>query len=668
MVGFEEIGNTKSNNNQKKGSTTPVLDNFSRDLNELALAGKLDVVVGREKEIERIIHILSRRKKNNPIIVGDAGIGKTSLVEGLALKIVSGDCPEKILDKRIVLLDLASLVAGTKYRGQFEERLKIIMDELIKNPEVIIFIDEIHTLIGTGNSSNSLDASNILKPALARGEIQCIGATTLDEYRESFEKDGALERRFQKMVLDAPDKKETLKILKSAKVHYEDYHNVSYLDDILKLCVDLADKYITSREFPDKALDIMDEAGAKAQMQVELPDTLIQLRTEVEDIKQEKEKVVKNEDYDRAAELRDEERKILDRLMKEKKTFETELKHRKKPITEEMVLDVVSVMTKIPINKLTLNDVDDLIDLDEKLKKIIIGQDNAIDIIVRAIQRNKVGIREHNKPIGSFIFLGNSGVGKTFLARQIAKEVFGSEDSLIRVDMSEYQEKHTVSRIIGSPPGYVGYGKGGELTEKVKNKPYSVILFDEVEKANRDIFSILLRILDEGSITDSLGKKIDFKNTLIIFTSNLGVKKIEEFGAGLGFGNKGALYDESVKQDMIEREMKRFFAPEFLNRIDETIIFNSLSKDNMMAITKLELASLNGRLVDMGYNIRFEASLIDHLSEVGYDIKFGARPLKRAIRDLVETFITDGIMKKVIIPETKYKMGWTKNGVALRKR
>ena len=637
----------------KKGSdkNTPVLDNFSRDLNKLAEEGKLDPVVGREKEIMRIAQILSRRKKNNPIIVGEPGCGKTAIVEGLAMKIYECDCPKNLSDKRIVSLDMNSIVAGTKYRGQFEERMKVIIEELQNNPNIIVFIDEIHTIVGAGSSSGSLDASNIFKPALARGEIQCVGATTLDEYRKNFEKDGALERRFQKIIVDPSTKEETLTILKNSKPKYESHHKVFYTDEILNLCVELADRYITDREFPDKAFDILDEVGARSQVDLKLPENIEKLKYELSLIKVEKLDVIKKQKYELAADLRDKERKILTKLDEEKKKFEDQLQQSKREISEELVYEVVSNMTKIPVNKITIDETKSLVNLEQTLNDIVIGQEDAVKKISKSIRRNRVGIKDPNRPIGSFIFLGSTGVGKTFLAKKLAKEIFGNEENLIRVDMSEFQEKHTISRLIGSPPGYVGHEEGGQLTEQVKNKPYSVILFDEIEKANKDIFATLLQMLDDGHMTDGLGRKINFKNCLIIMTSNIGVKKLQDFGNGVGFksNNNSEAIKEEYKRDILKKELSKFFAPEFLNRIDDVIIFNSLKKEHIDKIVKLEIDKLIGRLKSMKYNISYESSVIDLISEVGFDEQYGARPIKRAIQDKIEDLISE----KILLDEIK---------------
>ena len=640
---------------QSSDSSTPVLDNFSRDLNKLAEQGKLDPVIGRDREILRIAQILSRRKKNNPIIVGEPGCGKTALVEGLAIKIVNGECPRNLVDKRIVNLDLTSVVAGTKYRGQFEERMKVIIEELQANPNIIVFIDEIHTLVGSGNSAGSMDGSNIFKPALSRGELQCIGATTLDEFRKNIEKDGALERRFQKVLVEPSSVAETIQILKNVRDKYESYHKVSYTDEIIETCVKLADRYITDREFPDKAFDILDEVGARMQTELKVPPVIEDLKKKAAEIKQQKIDVVKKQNYEQAAQLRDKEKKLLDKLETEKTKFEEQLIKDKQKITLEDVYDVVSNMTKIPVNKMSLDDSKALINLDKELIGKVIGQDAAVVKIAKAIKRNRLGIKDPNRPIGSFVFLGSTGVGKTHLAKQLAKEMFGSVDSLIRVDMSEYQEKHTVSKLVGAPPGYVGYEEGGQLTEKVKNKPYSVILFDEVEKAHKDVFTILLQILDDGHVTDSLGRKINFKNTLIILTSNLGVKKLQDFGTGIGFSNN-TYGNEEAKKQVLMKEMKNFFSPEFLNRIDDTIVFNSLSPEDIKKITEIELKKLVARLDEMKYTISYDETLVDYLAKIGFDELYGARPLKRAIQDKVEDLLSEEVLTGKMVENKSYQI------------
>jgi ATP-dependent Clp protease ATP-binding subunit ClpC len=644
-----------------------VLDNFSRDLNKLAEAGKLDPVIGREREILRIAQILSRRKKNNPIIIGEPGCGKTALVEGLAIKIVKGECPRNLMDKRIVNLDLTSVVAGTKYRGQFEERMKVILEELQSNPNIIVFIDEIHTLVGSGNSSGSMDGSNIFKPALARGEVQCIGATTLDEFRKNIEKDGALERRFQKVVVEASSVSETIQILKNVREKYESFHKVHYSDEVIETCVKLADRYITDREFPDKAFDILDEVGARMQTELKTPEIIEELKKKATEIKQLKLDVVKRQNYEQAAELRDKEKKLLTKLDQEKLKFEEQMSREKQVIMLEHVYDVVSNMTKIPVNKMSVDDTKALLDLDKNLIGKVIGQDDAVVKIAKSIKRNRLGIKDPNKPIGSFIFLGSTGVGKTYLAKQMAKEMFGSEDALIRVDMSEYQEKHSISKMLGTTAGFVGYEDGGHLTEKVKNKPYSVILFDEIEKAHKDIFTILLQILDDGHVTDGQGRKINFKNTLIILTSNLGVKKLQDFGTGIGFSTN-SYSNEEIKKQMLMKEMKNFFSPEFLNRIDDTIVFNTLKQDDIKKITDIELKKLMNRLTDMKYTIGYDDTLVDYLAKVGYDELYGARPLKRAIQDKVEDLLSEEVLTGKLVEGKTYVIKVVEDNVVIQKK
>jgi len=642
---------------QTTSSKTPVLDNFSRDLIKLAEQGKLDPVIGRDMEITRIAQILSRRKKNNPIIIGEPGCGKTAIVEGLAMKIFQGDCPQNLADKRIVSLDMTSIVAGTKYRGQFEERLKVILDELHENPDIIVFIDEIHTIIGAGNSSGSLDASNIFKPALARGEVQCIGATTLDEYRENIEKDGALERRFQKVMVDGATYEETLEILHKIKPFYEKHHKVNYTDKALEACVTLAGRYITDREFPDKAIDVMDEVGAKSQINVKLPEEIEELKMQAHSIKEEKVMVVKKQKFEEAAQLRDREKKLLAKLEDAKAKFLEEQNKNRSEVTEDMVYETISSMTKIPVSRLNTDEVESLLNLENNLKQSVIGQDEAVLKISKSIRRNRVGIKDPNRPIGSFIFLGSTGVGKTHLAKKLAEEIFGDEEALIRVDMSEYQEKHSMSRLIGSPPGYIGYNEGGQLTEAVKNKPYSVVLFDEVEKANKDIFSLLLQMLDDGHLTDSFGRKINFKNCLVIMTSNLGVKKLQDFGTGVGFNTEAKMSkDEEMKKVLLQKELKNYFTPEFLNRVDEVVVFNSLKEDEVYQIVEIELSKLLKRITKLGYNITITKGVKDYIASVGFDEKYGARPIKRAIQEKIEDLLSEEILKKNIQLKKKYSL------------
>tara|TARA_R100000664_G_C2758824_1_gene148047 strand:- start:2679 stop:4712 length:2034 start_codon:yes stop_codon:yes gene_type:complete len=657
---FEQDPGSKKPKKDKKeelSSRTPILDNFSRDLVLLASEGALDPVIGREKEIRRVAQILSRRKKNNPILIGEPGCGKTALIEGLAMKINNGNCPRNLLDKRIFTLDLTSLVAGTKYRGQFEERMKAVLEELRDNPDIIIFIDEIHTVVGTGNSSGSLDAANIFKPALARGEVQCIGATTIDEYREHIEKDGALERRFQKVSVEPTSVKDTITILSNLKERYEDHHKVIFSEQIISLCVNLADRYISDREFPDKAIDILDEVGAKAQVDIEYPKEIELLREKIDKLKKEKVQVVKSQKYEKAAQLRDKEKVFLNDLTECKERWENEMEITRKEITEDDVYEIVSQMTKIPLTKLNKNEIRTLLNIDKNLEKSVIGQSEAIDKISKAIRRNRTGIREGKRPIGSFMFLGSTGIGKTHLAKAIASELFGDASSLIRVDMSEYTEKFTTSRLIGSPPGYVGYNEGGQLTESVRNKPYSVILFDEIEKAHGDVFNLLLQILEDGHLTDGSGRKVNFKNTLIIMTSNVGAKKSQDFSNQLGFttqSNSGR--KEEHKKEIIKKELKNTFKPEFINRIDEIVFFNHLKPKDVKQITKLEINKLIDRLEEMDYKITYESSVVNFISKEGFDETFGARPIRRTIQDKIEDFISEEVLRENIVPGKKYTL------------
>jgi ATP-dependent Clp protease ATP-binding subunit ClpC len=630
----------------KKGSRTPILDNFSRDLNRLAEEGKIDPVIGRDTEVRRIAQIISRKKKNNVIIVGDSGVGKSVLVEKLALLIVKGDCPSNLIDKRILSLDLTSLVAGTKYRGQFEERIKAILNELQNEPNIIIFIDELHTMVGAGNASGSMDAANILKPALARGEIQCIGATTFDEYKKHIEKDSALVRRFQKITLKEPTKDETVLILRNLKDVYQDFHKVKYGDDVIETIVNLSSQYITDRQFPDKAIDVLDELGSNKKTNIKIPDIIENLKKESEKIKESKILVVKTQDYEQAARLRDEERKILLKLEDEKNKWSEKQKDSLIPITVDDVYQMVSDMTGVPISKLDSNETEKLIKLEENLSSKIIGQKDAISIISRSIRRNRVGIKENNRPIGSFIFIGSTGVGKTYLAKTIAELIFGDSNKMIRVDMSEYMEKHNLSRLIGSPPGYVGHDEGGQLTEKIKNNPFSVILFDEIEKAHKDVYNILLQIMDEGHLTDSFGRKVNFTNTIIIMTSNVGAKKVSEFGGGLGFVTSSSeSQKEQIKKSIVEKSLKQQFNPEFLNRIDDIVLFNTLNKEDIKKIIEIELKKLENRLSVKNYKISFDESVLNEIEKLNTMEEYGARPVKRIIQNLCEDFLSDEILK-----------------------
>ncbi|HEV8270055.1 MAG TPA: ATP-dependent Clp protease ATP-binding subunit [Chitinophagaceae bacterium] len=627
-------------------SKTPVLDNFGRDITRLAETGALDPIVGREREIERVSQILSRRKKNNPILIGEPGVGKTAIVEGLALRIVQRKVSRVLYDKRVISLDLAALVAGTKYRGQFEERMKAIMNELEKNRDVILFIDEIHTIVGAGGASGSLDASNIFKPALARGELQCIGASTLDEYRMYIEKDGALDRRFQKVMVEPPSVDETIMILTNIQSKYEDYHNVSYSVEAIDACVKLSDRYMTDRLLPDKAIDVMDEVGARVHLKnINVPPNILDLEKKIEDVKNEKNKVVKSQKFEEAASLRDTEKRLAEELEKAKNEWEEESKHKKYPIGEEEIAEVVSMMTGIPVKRMVQAETEKLRRMADDMKNMVVGQEEAIAKVVKAIQRNRVGLKDPKKPIGTFIFLGPTGVGKTELARALARYMFDSEDALIRIDMSEYMEKFTVSRLIGAPPGYVGYEEGGQLTEKVRRKPYSVILLDEIEKAHPDIYNILLQVLDDGQLTDGLGRKVDFKNSMIIMTSNIGVRQLKDFGDGVGFAtaSKTQNLDESNKA-VIEKALKRTFSPEFLNRIDDVVIFNSLSRDHIFQIIDILMKSVMKRLINLGFSMELTEDAKAFIAEKGYDQQFGARPLHRAIQKYLEDPLAEEIL------------------------
>ncbi|PRX39537.1 ATP-dependent Clp protease ATP-binding subunit [Salegentibacter salegens] len=629
-----------------KKSKTPVLDNFGRDLTAMAENDKLDPVVGREKEIERVSQILSRRKKNNPLLIGEPGVGKSAIAEGLALRIIQRKVSRILFDKRVVTLDLASLVAGTKYRGQFEERMKAVMNELEKNDDIILFIDEIHTIVGAGGATGSLDASNMFKPALARGEIQCIGATTLDEYRQYIEKDGALERRFQKVIVEPTTVEETIEILNNIKDKYEDHHNVSYTDDAIEACVNLTNRYLTDRFLPDKAIDALDEAGARVHItNIDVPKQILDLERRLEEVREKKNSVVKKQKYEEAAKLRDDEKNLEKELQIAQEKWEEESKKHKETVDEDSVADVVSMMTGVPVNRIAQTESNKLVELPNKIKGKVIGQDDAVGKVVKAIQRNRAGLKDPNKPIGSFIFLGQTGVGKTQLAKVLARELFDNDDSLIRIDMSEYMEKFAISRLVGAPPGYVGYEEGGQLTEKVRRKPYAVILLDEVEKAHPDVFNMLLQVLDDGYLTDSLGRKIDFRNTIIIMTSNIGARKLKDFGQGVGFGtaSQRSQVDENARS-VIENALKKAFAPEFLNRIDDVVIFNSLEREDIHKIIDIELVKLFSRIGSLGYNLTLSDKAKDFIAEKGFDKQYGARPLNRAIQKYIEDALAEEII------------------------
>jgi len=642
--GAQGKGRAQAQPNAK--SKTPVLDNFGRDVTKLAENGTLDPIVGREAEIERVSQILSRRKKNNPILIGEPGVGKTAIVEGLALRIVQRKVSRVLFDKRVISLDLAALVAGTKYRGQFEERMKAIMNELEKNRDVILFIDEIHTIVGAGGASGSLDASNIFKPALSRGELQCIGASTLDEYRQYIEKDGALDRRFQKVLIEQPSVEEAIEILTNIKSKYEDYHNVDYSAAAIEACVKLSDRYMTDRLLPDKAIDVMDEVGARVHLKnINVPENILELEKKIEDVKVEKNKVVKSQRFEEAASLRDAEKRLAEQLEKAKADWEEESKNKRYPIDDEAIAEVVSMMTGIPVQRMVQAETDKLRKMNDDMRGMVVGQEDAINKVVKAIQRNRVGLKDPKKPIGTFIFLGPTGVGKTELARSLAKYMFDSEDALIRIDMSEYMEKFSVSRLIGAPPGYVGYEEGGQLTEKVRRKPYSVILLDEIEKAHPDIYNILLQVLDDGQLTDGLGRKINFKNTMIIMTSNIGARQLKDFGDGVGFATatRTANAEENNKA-VIEKALKRTFSPEFLNRIDDVIIFNSLTKENIFEIIDILMKTVLVRMNALGFSLELSVEAKEFIADKGYDSQFGARPLHRAIQKYLEDPLAEEIL------------------------
>ena len=644
----------------RKGSSksrTPVLDNFGRDITKLAEEDKLDPIIGRETEIERVSQILSRRKKNNPILIGEPGVGKTAIVEGLALRIIQKRVSRTLFGKRIVMLDLAALVAGTKYRGQFEERMKAIMTELEKNDDVILFIDEIHTIVGAGGATGSLDASNIFKPALARGELQCIGASTLDEYRQHIEKDGALDRRFQKVMVNPPSPEEAIHILQNIQEKYENFHNVSYSPEAITACVKFSTRYITDRFLPDKAIDVLDEVGARVHLKnIFVPKHIEALEKEIETLKEKKNLAVKNQQYEEAADLRDAEQKLESRLQAAKVQWEEEVKTKRYPVTEEDIAEVVAMMTGIPVSKVAQKESKKLKEMASDIKKDIIGQDEAVEKITKAIQRNRVGLKDPSKPIGSFIFLGPTGVGKTELAKALARHLFDTEDALIRIDMSEYMEKFTVSRLIGAPPGYVGYEEGGILTEKVRRKPYSVVLLDEIEKAHPDVYNILLQVFDDGQLTDGLGRKVDFKNTLIIMTSNIGLRKLKDFGQGVGFATKSRQDSaEANAKSVIQNALKRTFSPEFLNRIDDVVIFNSLSEEDISKIIDIALKDMYDRLTNIGYELRLNTAAKKFVAEKGFDPQFGARPLHRAIQKYIEDPLAEFILQETPPEGTKLK-------------
>ncbi len=665
-VGEGKEGSYSGGSSQKgnKKSKTPVLDNFGRDLTQMAEENKLDPVVGREKEIERVSQILSRRKKNNPLLIGEPGVGKSAIAEGLALRIINKKVSRILYNKRVVTLDLASLVAGTKYRGQFEERMKAVMNELEKNDDVILFIDEIHTIVGAGGATGSLDASNMFKPALARGEIQCIGATTLDEYRQYIEKDGALERRFQKVMVEPTSVEETIEILRNIKGKYEDHHNVNYTDEAIDACVKLTNRYITDRFLPDKAIDALDEAGSRVHIiNMDVPKQILELEKQLEEVRELKNSVVKKQRYEEAAKLRDDEKRLEKDLAIAQEKWEEDSKLQRETVSEESVADVVSMMSGIPVNKIAQTESNKLAKLPDLIKNNVIGQDEAVAKVAKAIQRNRAGLKDPNKPIGSFIFLGQTGVGKTQLAKVLAKELFDSEDALIRIDMSEYMEKFAISRLVGAPPGYVGYEEGGQLTEKVRRKPYSVILLDEVEKAHPDVFNMLLQVLDDGFLTDSLGRKIDFRNTIIIMTSNIGARQIKDFGQGVGFGTAAKKSQaDSHQKSVIENALKKAFAPEFLNRIDDVMVFNPLEREHIHQIIDIELKKLYDRIRDIGYELKLTDKAKDYISDKGFDKEYGARPLKRAIQKYIEDALAEEIVNSKLEEGDKIEMDLDKEG------
>src|SRR5690554_995341 len=643
---FNPGGAQGTSQTKNSSSDTPVLDNFGTDITRAAIENRLDPVVGREKEIERIAQILSRRKKNNPVLIGDPGVGKSAIVDGLALRITQKKVSRALFDKRVIALDMASIVAGTKYRGQFEERIKAILNELSKNPNIILFIDEIHTIVGAGGAAGSLDAANMLKPALARSEIQCIGATTLDEYRKNIEKDGALERRFQKVIVDPTTPEETLQILRNIKERYEEHHNVRYTDEALDACVKLTDRYVSDRTFPDKAIDALDEAGARVHISnIVIPETIEQLEEELKVVEQQKTDAVKAQKYELAASFRDKQRQLLLALEAEEERWQKEIKEKPEMVDEEKIAEVVAMISGVPVQRIAQAEGQRLLEMKELLQSKVIGQDEAVEKIVKAIQRNRVGLKDPNKPIGTFMFLKPTGVGKTHLAKKLAEFLFDSAENLIRIDMSEYMEKFNVSRLVGAPPGYVGYEEGGQLTEKVRRRPYSVVLLDEIEKAHPDVFNILLQILDEGHVTDSLGRKIDFKNTILIMTSNIGTRQLKDFGRGIGFNTNSDVSDVEYSRGIIQKALNRAFAPEFLNRVDDLVMFDQLSRESIYKIIDLELVGLYKRIGDMGYKVTLTESAKEFIANKGYDVQFGARPLKRALQKYVEDEMAEMILR-----------------------
>jgi ATP-dependent Clp protease ATP-binding subunit ClpC len=655
---FSQSGSDQTRQGSSKGaSETPVLDNFGIDITKAAEEGRLDPIVGREREIERLAQILSRRKKNNPILIGEPGVGKSAIAEGLALRIIQKKVSRVLFDKRVVTLDLASIVAGTKYRGQFEERMKAILNELSRNPNVILFIDEIHTIVGAGGATGSLDAANMLKPALARGEIQCIGATTLDEYRQHIEKDGALERRFQKVMIEPTSIAETFEILNNIKEKYEEHHNVFYTEKAIEACVKLTERYISDRHLPDKAIDALDEAGSRVHISnIVVPETILSLEKEIEEVKENKIRAVKSQNFELAASFRDKEKSLIDSLEKAKNKWEEELMQHRETVDEEKVAEVVAMMTGIPVQRVAQAEGSRLLKMGQELTGSVIGQEEAIQKVVKAIQRNRAGLKDPNRPIGSFIFLGPTGVGKTHLAKVLAQYLFDSQDALIRVDMSEYMEKFSVSRLVGAPPGYIGYEEGGQLTEKVRRRPYSVVLLDEIEKAHPDVFNLLLQVLDEGRLTDSLGRRVDFKNTIIIMTSNIGSRELKDFGRGVGFVTASRESDNEHARHVIEKALKKAFAPEFMNRIDDVIVFNTLEKEQIFKIIDIELKGLYARIASMGYTLEISTEAKDFIASKGFDVQFGARPLRRAIQKyledemaevIIEASVTEGDVIKV---------------------